>query len=135
MVSVCAAIDSAWQGWLQKWLPLISAALGSAVTTINAFLALGDSKDLWITYRSAREKLLQTLCFYVTGTDIFEGKTTKQQDTLLVQVCEAEMARENGAWRSLKEAVTTTGQASANSESGQQTGASPSGSTATTTDN
>ena len=77
-------------------LPFYSALLASAVTTINAFLSLGNSKELWITYRSVRETLWRTLCFYLTNTGNFAGKTRAERDALFIELCEAEMAHENG---------------------------------------
>ena len=47
------------------WVKALLAALGSATTSCNAYLSLHNYKDLWLTYRKARETLLQThYCFF-----------------------------------------------------------------------
>ena len=78
------------------------AALGSAVTAINAYLALYNSRDLWLSYRNSRQSLLQTLYFYFYNTNMFEKAGSQEiKDKLLVQCCEKELANESGRWRAL----------------------------------
>lgn len=108
-----------------QYLPVWTAILGSMVTTINAFLALHNYKELWLTYRSVRESLLRTLYFYLTDTEMFKNKSQPQQDALLVEICEMEMARENGAWLSLKETATINSQPQPDNPTGQSSGNAP----------
>ena len=85
------------------WVQILIASLGAAVTAVNAYLSLNNSKDLWLTYRNTREILLRTLYFYFNNAEKFSGVTGEEKDELLIEVCEAEMARENGTWRSMME--------------------------------
>ena len=85
------------------WVQVLIASLGVAVTAVNAYLSLNNSKDLWLTYRNTREILLRTLYFYFNNAEKFSGVTGEEKDELLIEVCEAEMARENGTWRSMME--------------------------------
>lgn len=85
------------------WVQVLIASLGAAVTAVNAYLSLNNSKDLWLTYRNTREILLRTLYFYFNNAEKFSKGTTEEKDALLIEVCEAELARENGTWRSMME--------------------------------
>ena len=80
------------------------AALGSAVTAINAYLALYNSRDLWLSYRNSRQSLHQTLNFYFFNTNMFENiETQEERDRLLVQNCEEELVNQHNIWRTLVE--------------------------------
>ncbi|MBR4544450.1 MAG: DUF4231 domain-containing protein [Oscillibacter sp.] len=82
---------------------VLIAVFGVAVTALNAYISLNNSKDLWVTYRNTREILLRTLYFYFNNAEKFSKGTEAEKDALLIEVCEAEMARENGTWRSMME--------------------------------
>ena len=78
---------------------IIIAALGSAVTAINAYLALENSKDLWCTYRYSRETLLSTLYCYLNNAGVFAQMDMQEaKDSLLIEICEKEMMKETGNW-------------------------------------
>lgn len=78
------------------------ALLGSAVTAINAMLALHNYKDLWNTYRKTREDLLQTLYYYFNNTGIFDGEETREKkDRRLIQTCEERMEQEHTGWSAM----------------------------------
>ena len=85
------------------WVQVLIASLGASVTALNAYLSLNNSKDLWLTYRNTREILLRTLYFYFNNAEKFSKGTAEEKDALLIEVCEAELARENGTWRSMME--------------------------------
>ena len=80
-------------------IKFLIAVLGAGVTASNAYMNLHDFKDLWMTYRSAREALLRTLYSYFNDAGAFAKKTTRtDKDALLIKLCEDEIARENGSW-------------------------------------
>ena len=86
------------------FMKFLIAALGSAVTAINAYLALNNSRDLWLSYRNSRQSLLQTLYFYFYNTSVFEkAENQGTKDKLLVQCCEKELVNQHNSWRSLVE--------------------------------
>lgn len=86
------------------WVKALLAALGSAVTVCNAYAAIHNYKDLWITYRNTREKLLRFLYCYFHDADVFsQEKDQGKKDALLVNLCEEEMAGETAGWMSLME--------------------------------
>ena len=82
---------------------VLIAVFGVAVTALNAYISLNNSKDLWVTYRNTREILLRTLYFYFNNAEKFSKGTQEEKNALLIEVCEGEMARENGTWRSMME--------------------------------
>ena len=85
-------------------MKFLIAALGSAVTAINAYLGLNNSRDLWLSYRNSRQTLLQTLYYYFNDTSIFSKvKTPEEKDKLLIQTCERELENQHSSWRSLVE--------------------------------
>ncbi len=89
------------------WIKVLLAALGSAVTACNAYAAMRNYKDLWITYRNTREKLLRILYCYFNHAGAFsQEKTQSDKDTLLVNICEEEMSGETSAWSSLMQKVS-----------------------------
>lgn len=81
------------------WIKVMIAALGSSVTACNAFVALHNYKDLWLNYRNTRERLLRTLYCYFNNAGIFsKNMPQEEKDTLLVNICEEEIAGETGEW-------------------------------------
>lgn len=40
------------------WVKALIVALGSVVTVCNAYIAMNNFKELWLSYRSIREKLI-----------------------------------------------------------------------------
>jgi len=75
------------------------AFLGAAVTAINAYLSLYNYKELWLDYRTIREKLLRILYCYFSSAGIFARENTQEErDVLLVSVCEEELSCENNGW-------------------------------------
>ena len=84
------------------WMRVILSALGSAVTAINAYLALENSKDLWRSYRQEREILLSTLYCYFNNAGLFTHLNSQEEkDTLLIEICEKEMTKEVGNWTAI----------------------------------
>lgn len=76
-------------------------ALGSIVTACNAYETMHNFKDLWITYRNIREKLLRTLYFYFNNAGVFSKESTQDaKDLLLINLCENEISSENSEWMS-----------------------------------
>lgn len=83
-------------------MKVILSALGSAVTAINAYLALENSKDLWRSYRQEREILLSTLYCYFNNAGMFTHLNSQEEkDTLLIEICEKEMTKEVGNWAAI----------------------------------
>lgn len=83
------------------WVKALLVALGSIVTACNAYETLHNFKDLWITYRNIREKLLRTLYFYFNNTGVFAQENTQNaKDLLLINICENEMSSEHSEWMS-----------------------------------
>lgn len=78
------------------------AALGAAVTGINAYLSFQNYKNLWNTYRRNRELLLSTIYLYFNNAGIF-GKETDQdkRDEMLIDVCEKSFQQEITDWREI----------------------------------
>lgn len=64
------------------WVKALLAALGSAVTACNAYVTLRNYKDLWITYRNAREKLLRILYCYFNNAGAFSQEKHNAKKTL-----------------------------------------------------
>lgn len=84
------------------FMKVLIALLGAGVTAVNAYSALNKYKDLWTSYRNTRESLLRLLYYYFNDMDTFaQAATQRDKDKLLIQLCETEMALENGSWRSL----------------------------------
>ena len=75
-----------------------TAFLGSGVTAVNAYLALHNSKDLWISYRSTCEELLRTLYFYFTSVGIFSRGSQNDKDARLIETCEGILSHEFMSW-------------------------------------
>lgn len=81
------------------WVKVILAAVGSAVTACNAFVTLHNYKDQWLNYRNTRERLLRILYCYFNDAGVFsKAMPQDEKDTLLVNICEEEMAGETGEW-------------------------------------
>ena len=79
---------------------ILIALCGGGAIAINAYLFQNNLRDLWLTYRNTREILLRTLYFYFTDSEDFSKGTPAEKDALLIEVCEEELTRENGTWRS-----------------------------------
>lgn len=91
------------------FMKVLITTLGSLSTAINAYLALCNTKDLWMQYRLTRENLLRILYSYLTNIDIFAHKNTQQEkDALLISISEEELSRETGAWKKLLNGNSTT---------------------------
>lgn len=83
------------------WVKALLVALGSIVTACNAYETLHNFKDLWITYRNIREKLLRTLYFYFNNAGVFAQENTQDaKDLLLINICENEISSEHSEWMS-----------------------------------
>ena len=84
------------------WVKALIVALGAAVTACNSYISLHNFKDLWFTYRNAREVLLRILYSYFNNVGIFsQSVTQKEKDILLVKLCEEELSHETDNWFSL----------------------------------
>ena len=83
------------------WVKALIVALGSVVTACNAYIAMNNFKELWLTYRGIREKLLRILYCYFNHAGAFSQSGTQEaRDVLLINLCEEEMAGENSQWAS-----------------------------------
>lgn len=82
---------------------VIVALLGASVTGINAYLALQNYHDLWLTYRSTREDLIHTLYCYFNQAGIFalEKMTPQERNVMLVDLCEDALSKETGRWTTI----------------------------------
>lgn len=80
-------------------IKVILALLGASVTGINAYLALHNYHDLWITYRTTREDLIHHLYCYFNKAGVFSS--SEDLDVLLVNVCEDTLSKENGGWTTI----------------------------------
>lgn len=84
-------------------------ALGSIVTACNAYVTMNSFKELWLTYRGIREKLLKMLYCYFNNADVFNQDSTQEaKDVLLISICEEEMSSENGKWMSFMQTKVNT---------------------------
>jgi hypothetical protein len=100
VLSVMIPTNSAGGGWVLWIIKFLIAALGAGVTAVNAYMGLHNFKELWTTYRNAREALLRTLYAYFNNAEAFAKKQTQEErDALLIKRCEDEIANENGSWR------------------------------------
>ena len=69
-------------------------------------MALHNFKDLWLNYRNTREKLLRVLYYYFNDAGIFSKDMQQgERDILLINICEEEMAGENGEWMKLGKVI------------------------------
>ena len=82
---------------------VILALLGASVTAINAYMALHNYHDLWITYQKTREDLIHVLYCYFNNAGVFAQKKMSERDlnVLLVDVCEDTLSKENGGWTTI----------------------------------
>ena len=78
---------------------VIIALLGASVTAINAYIALHNYRDLWVTYRNTREDLIHHLYCYFNRAGVFTS--SENLDVLLVNVCEDTLSKENGGWTTI----------------------------------
>lgn len=69
----------------------VLALCGTSVTGINAYLALRNCRNLWITYQKAREALYHILYCYFNRAEAFAE--AEDCNTLLVDACEAALIR------------------------------------------
>ena len=80
---------------------ILIAALGAAVTSINAYLNLQNYKELWNVYRFNREWLLSTLYLYFNKVGVFGGEMSQEnRDIMLIEMCENCFRQEISDWRS-----------------------------------
>jgi len=80
-------------------MKVVIGGCGSAVTAINAYLAVENSKDLWYSNRQSRETLVSTLYYYLNDAGVFSNlDPQRKKDTLLIDLCEQEMAKETRNW-------------------------------------
>lgn len=78
---------------------IVIAAFGASLTAINAYLSLESPKELSITYRQCRERLLQLLIFYITNVGEFQKHSNQQEkDCCLIEHCEQIMTDEQQNW-------------------------------------
>ena len=82
---------------------VIVALLGASVTGVNAYLALQNYHDLWLTYRSTREDLIHTLYCYFNHAGMFAQKDKSEQEmnVMLVDLCEDALSKETGRWTTI----------------------------------
>lgn len=75
------------------------ALLGASVTGLNAYIALHNYHNLWITYRTTRETLMHTLYCYFNQAGVFAS--AEDLNVLLVNVCEDTLSKEHGGWTTI----------------------------------
>jgi len=82
---------------------VIIAFLGASVTGINAYIALHNYRDLWLTYQTTRETLVHTLYCYFNQAGLFSYNNMSAEDlnVLLVNVCEDTLSKEHGGWTTI----------------------------------
>ncbi|MBQ9521466.1 MAG: DUF4231 domain-containing protein [Oscillospiraceae bacterium] len=82
---------------------VIIAFLGASVTGINAYIALHNYRDLWLTYQTTRETLIHTLYCYFNQAGVFSHNNMSAEDlnVLLVNVCEDTLSKEHGGWTTI----------------------------------
>ncbi len=84
------------------WVRLILAALGSAITGINAYSAMARPKELWVSARQVTEALTATVYGYLTQSDPFGPQLTQlQRERLLVDRCQELFHSELTHWVSV----------------------------------
>lgn len=87
---------------------VILALLGASVTGINAYLALHNYHDLWITYRTTREDLIHHLYCYFNKAGVFSSSEKAEDlNVLLVNICEDTLSKENGGWTTIIQKTPT----------------------------
>ncbi|MBR4544551.1 MAG: DUF4231 domain-containing protein [Oscillibacter sp.] len=88
---------------------VIIAFLGASVTGINAYIALHNYRDLWLTYQTTRETLIHTLYCYFNQAGLFSYNNMSAEDlnVLLVNVCEDTLSREHGGWTTILQKTPT----------------------------
>ena len=87
---------------------VILALLGASVTGINAYLALHNYHDLWITYRTTREDLIHHLYCYFNKAGVFSSSENSEDlNVLLVNICEDTLSKENGGWTTIIQKTPT----------------------------
>lgn len=81
---------------------VLIAALGAAVTGINAYLSFQNYKNLSNTYRISREYLLSTLYLYFNKAGAFEREENQdKRDMMLIDACEKHFQQEVTDWREI----------------------------------
>lgn len=102
-IPVITTLSSCFTQTAPSWTEVIVAVFSAAVSIINAVLSLYNSRDLWISYRNTRERLIHVLNSFYFGVAPFNKPTQEEKDILLIKTCEKEMEMENGSWRSSTE--------------------------------
>ena len=67
------------------WMKAFIALLGSAVTFVNSYLLLMNSKNLWIMHRTARESLIALFYQYYCKTGSFKNLSDNERGEKLVE--------------------------------------------------
>ena len=67
------------------WMKALIALLGSAVTFVNSYLLLMNSKNLWIMHRTARESLIALFYQYYCKTGSFKNLSDNERGEKLVE--------------------------------------------------
>ena len=79
---------------------ILIAALGAAVTGINAYLNLKNYKELWCIYRTNREWLLSVVYLYFNKVGIFKEEMDQDsRDRMLIDMCEKCFQQESESWK------------------------------------
>lgn len=90
------------------FMKAIIAALGAAIAGITSYLSVHNYKSLWESYRSIREQTYTVLLFYFTSSGAFSGKQPKEQDHLLIELCEQIFKAENHTWKEIIDSNTNS---------------------------
>ena len=82
-------------GTKELLIKVLIAVLGSLITLSTSILSLCKFHELWMTYRSASEKLKSFLYLYMTKTSPYN---TDQSFSLFASDCENIMMQTNTLW-------------------------------------
>lgn len=80
---------------------VIIAILSGSVSVISSMLAINNSKELWIRYRSNCEILKSLLHRYYTNSKEFNLESEEEQFQHLVEISEQYLTKEFIDWASI----------------------------------
>ena len=88
-------------------IPIISILVTSSVPVVIGINNLLKCHELYINYRSTRERLKRELVLFENETGDYENLNESQRNKLFINRCESIMATENGEWVQLIEKKQT----------------------------
>jgi len=79
----------------QMWTPVATAALGALVILIEGWQRIARYSEVWISYRTASERMKREMRLYVNGAGSYRDMETEEEAYLqFVEVVEAVVAEE-----------------------------------------